>query len=260
VPLEVTETNSTGATASVDIIAAPTSNDSYVFRQIHQHRHAIEITHSLRFDDILPLVQESTADLRRACTAAITAVQTSLDSVNTRRWKTNGELDSQHTLQLDEATVRLRAELVAFKEIHRKRLVEPFLPLIYAAKTSHEQEMLPLRSLYLAYVFGTNLILSSDAILALMDKVTETTHKRLSNRFWAPKGLRAIGKLFTARGDKDDGAFGEDTSPIPDASTQREEPYGIQPSSRILTVTTCTNVKQHATPTASPQQMGSKRS
>ncbi|KAJ7261026.1 hypothetical protein C8J57DRAFT_1184384 [Mycena rebaudengoi] len=46
-----------------------------------------------------------------------------------------------------------------------------------------------------------------------MEGVRDLTVQRKRSRLWAPTGLRSIWKLVTARGDKTDGAFGEDTSP-----------------------------------------------
>jgi hypothetical protein len=92
-------------------------------------------------------------------------------------------------------------------------LIAPFMPLLRDAHTKEERRALPLRSLYLSYVFATNLIVVGDVLLSFMEQVRATLEKRKNNRLWAPKGLRAIKKFVTERDHQDGAAFGEDPEP-----------------------------------------------
>jgi hypothetical protein len=69
----------------------------------------------------------------------------------------------------------------------------------------------PLRGLYVCYVFSASIVVVSEAILAVMDTVRQTTNKRRKNRLWAPKGLRQLARaLFVEKSTEGDPrAFGE---------------------------------------------------
>lgn len=161
---------------------------------------------------MLPVIKEATADLRTACYEGAGRVQATIDCINKRRWRTDKEEEGKAIKVFDSSFEQLQAALEAFKETNRRMLIEPYLPLLRDAHTKEARRNLPLRSLYLAYVFATNLIVVADILLAFMEKVRETVEKRKKNRLWAPKGLRAIKKLFTEDAHDEDGAFGEDRS------------------------------------------------
>lgn len=205
-------------------LSTPT-NDTYLLRQIHKCNTVLEQNHSVRIEHVLPIINQATAELRRACAEGIEAAKASIDSVNQCRWHRNLERDTELTLGLDEAITRLLSTLVAFKETNRLILLEPFMSMLKTPKTREEQDSLPLRSLYLSYVFGSNLIVTSDGLLSFMELVRNTVSKRKNQRLWAPKGLRKLGKLFTVRGGKTDGVFGDDAAPLAADLDQDDQEY-----------------------------------
>lgn len=195
-------------------LSSPTTNDTYLLRRIHHRNTVVENTHNVRVQDILPVIHHSTKNLRLACLHGLETAKSNIDHVNKRRWRKNSDVDAQMSRALDEAVGKLSRALAAFKETERLALLDPFMNMIGTAKTREEQENLPLRSLYLAYVFGSNLISTSSAVLGFMEEVRDLVGKRKKNRLWAPSGLRRLWKLVGAKGDQTDGAaaFGEDVT------------------------------------------------
>jgi hypothetical protein len=148
-----------------------------------------------------------------ACIAGLAAAKSTIDFVNGRRWKRSSSLDAGNTDALRQASQQLREANMSFKSIHRKSLVTPYLPLLLAAQGKKGEGALPLRALCVSYVFAANMIVVADSIIELMENVQGKVEKRVNNRIWAPKGLRALGKLFVSKDHDAVGGFGEDTQP-----------------------------------------------
>jgi len=201
------------ATPSLETLPSATSNDTYLLQQIYRRHDSLEALHSLHIEDLLPVIKDTTAALRQACCDGVDAMQVSIDTVNKRRWRTDEAARAKCYERFDATIARLSATLAAFKETDHKRLIEPFMPLLRDAHTKEARRAVPLRSLYLSYVFATNIIVVGDVLLSLMHQVRATMEKRKSNRLWAPKGLRAIKKFFTERDHEDGATFGEDRAP-----------------------------------------------
>jgi hypothetical protein len=201
------------AAVSLETLPGATSNDTYLLQQIYRRQDSLETLHSLHIEDILPVIKETTADLREACHNGVATVQASIDAVNKHRWRTDAEAMAKCHQNFDSSMTHLSATLMAFKETKSKMLIEPYMPLLRNTQTSEARCALPLRSLYLSYVFATNLIVVGDVLLSLMEQVNATLEKRKNNRLWVPKGLRAIKKLYTERGHEDGADFGEDRAP-----------------------------------------------
>lgn len=205
----------------------PPSNDTFLIRKIFETRENIESAHGVRITDMLSILDASTQELRRAAIAGVDATKASLEHINRNRWgKRKAALDASTTEGLDTAVVRLQAALEEFKLTSRLQLLEPYKKLIHGAMTRVEQDALPLRSLYISYVFTSNLIATVEGVLGVMEMTRETNAKRKRNRLWAPKGLRAIGKIVgTKRTQGDvDGTFGEEPKPI-EETMQDDETY-----------------------------------
>ncbi|CAL1710858.1 unnamed protein product [Somion occarium] len=227
---------STDSLSSTDSEDDSPLSESYLLRQLRARHHAGELEHSVGVTDLLPLIKESTADLREACSDGIGSIKAYIDLINTRRYARNCDVDVEQGIKnLDEGMARIRTALSDFKETKRLQLSNPFLPIIEASK-NNRKSFLPLRSLYIAYVFGANLIVLADGILALMETVLSTANKRKRNRVWAPSSLRAIGKALTSRGDVSDQALGEDRAIEEDDEVQRDErSYKLDPDSKAPT-------------------------
>lgn len=187
----------------------------------------------MRMHDVMPAIEESTADLRTACSNGLRATMTVLDGINTRRYTRKGAKESdQHLADLDTALERLRTVLEEFKNSRRLQLLQPFDSVLEDARVSAPMKLrpssVPLRNLYVSFVFAANLVVLTEATIGLMEYVQLTGHKRRKNRLWAPGGLRAIGKAIMSRGDTSDQAVGEDHAPQPDEEVKQEEgPYRV---------------------------------
>lgn len=213
------------AAPSAESLPSVTSNDAYLLHQIYRRHDSLESLHSLHIEDILPVIKDATADLRKACIEGLGAAQASIDTVNTCRWRTDSEAAAKCHQRFDAALAQLSAALTAFKDTNRKMLIEPFMPVLREANTREAKRALPLRSLYLSYVFATNLIVVGDVLVTFMEQERVTLEKRKHPRLWAPKGLRAIKKFFTEKDHEDAAAFGEESAPEKTATGINEESY-----------------------------------
>jgi hypothetical protein len=165
--------------------------DSFLVQQMYKRNEAGERQNSLRLVDLLPLLREATSGLRSAASNALAAVGSTIDFVNSTRWSWHNTADAlaDQETKLDSAAESLRSALSEFKATGRLRLLEPFEPHLSAVDA-------PLRGLYVSYVFSASIVVVSEAILAVVDTVRETTSKRRKNRLWAPKGLRQLAHAF----------------------------------------------------------------
>lgn len=178
--------------------------------------------------DVLPVIEEATADLRGACSAGFGATKAVLDGINMRRYARRGAKESEQQLaDLDTALDRLKTSLNQFKTSKRLQLLQPFEGVLEDAKNANGY--VPFRSLYVSYVFAANLIVLADGIVGLMEVVQTTASKRTKNRLWAPGGLRQIFKAITSRGDVSDQAAGEDNAPEAQVDVkEKEKPYSMR--------------------------------
>ncbi|KAJ7257147.1 hypothetical protein C8J57DRAFT_1136056 [Mycena rebaudengoi] len=232
--------NTPGSTSQVNLGDLPDTraHDGYLLRQIHTRDTVREKAHGVRPDDVLPTLDTATRALRTASIAGLAAVRLALDDVNAARWR--GDAARQNAVEdaLDAALEALRKAVGEFEGEGRMELLKPFLPLLEAAAAQEAnanapEEELPLRSLFVVYVFAANVLAIAQATLGLMEAVRDVNAKRRKARLWAPTGLRSIWKLVTARGDKTDGAFGEDTSArVPNVVEAEAMDYRRDPDSR----------------------------
>ncbi|KAJ7595105.1 hypothetical protein C8J56DRAFT_1013068 [Mycena floridula] len=204
------------------------SNDTYLLRQLRSNNKILETKHSVRIEDILVILDSCTTNLREACVRGLDAIQSTINHVNHRRWS---RAQDSGAIDLDKAAEELRLAVSNFKETSRLTLLEPYEAMIVqCGDSAKEQIALPLRSLYVSYVFASNLIGVAEAALGIMESVANITAKRTKNRLWAPAGLRKIGKALREkdRGDEAE-AFGEDLKPAED---DEEESYRRDPDSK----------------------------
>ena len=197
-------------------------NDTTLLRQLREQHQVAESTYSVRMRDVMPTLEQSTADLRSACSAALGSMKAVLDDINTRRYSRKGPKESDlHIAELDGALDRLRVALEEFKTTRRLQLTGPYESLFSNAKEG--QGYLPLRSLYVSFVFAGNLIVLADAVVTLMEYMQLTAHKRRKNRLWAPGSLRALGKALFSKGSEMEQVAGEDSTPEPEEDMKRKE-------------------------------------
>ncbi|KAF8921505.1 hypothetical protein CPB85DRAFT_1210427 [Mucidula mucida] len=213
----------------------PDTSDTYLLRQVHEMNTVVEEEHKVRILDILPILDESTRELRAACLQGIESIKRSLDLVNKGRWRSNPDMVGAVRDGLESDTALLQAAVHAFKEEHRLELLKPFIPIVENHVLTNA---LPLRSLYVSYVFGSTMVGVAEATIGLMILVGDTMEKRRKNRLWAPKGLRKLWKILSARGDQNNGVLGEDVSPHPaggNITAEEEMNYRRDPDSSAPT-------------------------
>ncbi|KAF9074230.1 hypothetical protein BDP27DRAFT_1317519 [Rhodocollybia butyracea] len=222
-----------------------TSNDAHLLQQITSLNAQFEASHKLGIHDIFPLIDSATADLRNAIVNGVAAVRKNLDNINRHRWTKNPEVDGKLIKELDRAYDVLTAALREFtkneSDAKRMQILGPFLSLLEekdkdgggVRMTKAEQEGLPFRSLFIAFVLGTNLVSLSESILKTMDIVQTTIAKRKRNRLWAPKGLRKIGNMIMGRveGGEDENA----AAAVGDDQARTEEDAGNEGRGRMGT-------------------------
>ncbi|KDQ52244.1 hypothetical protein JAAARDRAFT_184405 [Jaapia argillacea MUCL 33604] len=223
-------TSGTDGESSTPPLPSPNSRsaDTYLLQQLYQQHASAESQYSVTLQDILPVLQESTAELRESCINGLGKAAECLESVNTRRWKRSDDVAAKGR-ELDEAIESLRAALEGFRTTKRKMLLEPYSSLLgkYDMYPDNPNPgALPLRSLHIAFVFASNLISAADGTLTLMEAIRETMEKRKRCRLWAPGGFRAIWKVLKDRSvSGDDQALGEDEAISEDGNEDSDE-YG----------------------------------
>ncbi|KIY67696.1 hypothetical protein CYLTODRAFT_483276 [Cylindrobasidium torrendii FP15055 ss-10] len=207
------------------------ATDTYLIRQIQQLNKEVETEHRVRLQDILPVLDTATKALRTSCLAALDTTKRSIDHINENRYRRKRDLDNVFRDAHDAATADLRTAVRGFKEDKRLQLLAPFAALLDNQKLA---SAMPLRSLYISYVFSAGMLSVSEAALDLMVLVGDTMERRKNNRLWAPKGLRKIWKILRARGDENNGVLGEDVSPHPTGEdvVDEDDNYRRDPDAR----------------------------
>ncbi|KAK0471132.1 hypothetical protein IW261DRAFT_1513189 [Armillaria novae-zelandiae] len=191
----------------------PDTSDGYLLRRFHERNDTIEAEHKVHISEVLPIIDRSTGPLRQTISNGIEVIKQSLNHINKNRWSRNPDMDAQTRTELDKAIEELQSTLGDFKSTNRLALINPFKPILKNPELVVGSQTLPLRSLYVSYVFATTMINVAEATLGLMSLVGDTMEKRKANRLWAPKGLRKLWKILSAKGDQTNGVFGEDVSP-----------------------------------------------
>ncbi|KAI0777718.1 hypothetical protein BD413DRAFT_519071 [Trametes elegans] len=213
---------------------APSSStavdDTLLLRQFRERNMAAETEHRVRLIDVLPNVREATAELRVAAVAVLASLKELIVAVNTNRYKRGHVLQDARLAELDTALANLRGAVEDFK-VHRRLLIlEPYRDVLDKADAGAVNKV-PLRSLYLSYVFAANLSAVCNGVTALAELVSETAAKRTHARLWAPKGLRAIGKLLRSGRGAGENAVGEDAQPEDAVETEERREYKRDPDS-----------------------------
>lgn len=215
------------ATVTSNIEREDIIGDSELMHQLNSWRAATEAEYNVSMDDMLIQLQQSTTDLRAVYIEALGSVEEFIRETNSRRWSGQRLLAGKEEA-LNAACERLRISLDAYKADGRFAIVKPFVPL--AALVDQDKltlKKLPLRPLIIMSSFAAHLVVSSDALLSLLEIVGKTAHKRQHSRLWAPSGLRAIGNFILRRekGSQTEEALGETPSPEIAEEEEDEAPY-----------------------------------
>lgn len=145
-------------------------------------------------DVLLPLLESSSASLRSVCERGLEVLIEEIEFTNRHRWSRKfpeGSFEAE-IQRLVEIRKSLREELAAFRAGHHVELLEPFREL-FDGKTHLG---LTSRSLFLCFVFSTNLIGFADALEEHLDVVTQMMQRRPKNAFHPPTALSKIGYIL----------------------------------------------------------------
>ncbi|KAH8103409.1 hypothetical protein BXZ70DRAFT_728472 [Cristinia sonorae] len=234
-PNEAVDSSATDVASTLGPSEGLTS-ETFLLHELRSRNRVAEASHSVRMTDVMPTVREATRDLRASTSASITAVQSVLDSINTKRYSRNGDADADKKVeQLADSMHHLRQALADFKETKRLQLVEPFQPLLEATKgyKTGASAPPPLRTLFISFVFGANMVTLAEGVLNMMEFVLATASKRRRNRLWAPNSILAIFKALATRDRRDEQGAGEDEVPDrPEVNEKNATAYKLDPDSR----------------------------
>ncbi|KAL7284167.1 hypothetical protein ACG7TL_001449 [Trametes sanguinea] len=211
--------------------SATAVDDTLLLRQFRERNDAAEEEFHVRLVDVLPTIREATADLRAAGIAALASLKELIVAVNTNRYKRGTALQDARLADLDKSLSTLRLALDDFKVSRRLILLQPYQSVLQQADAGTLKKF-PLRALYISYVFCSNLIVVSNGIITLSQYVSETARHHNRARLWAPKGLRAIGKLLRSGQGGGEDAVGEDPQPEQSVESEEKREYKRDPDSR----------------------------
>lgn len=199
-------------------------DDTFLLRQFRERNIAAEHEHNVRLVDVLPSIQEATAELRTAAVGALSALQALIVAVNTNRYRRGHALQDTRLAELDAALSTLRAAQENFKTDRRLVLLQPYRDVMDKLEMGAVNKI-PLRALYQSFVFAANLAAACNGIVMLAEQVSGTAARRTRARLWAPKGLRAIVKLLRSSDGAGKGAVGEDAQPEQAVESEEKKEY-----------------------------------
>ncbi|KAG8864530.1 hypothetical protein FRB96_005033 [Tulasnella sp. 330] len=177
------------------------------FRLIQTRRLAAqhEIHQRLRIEDLMPTLRSTTEDLRKACMDAAKAASKALTVINTQRYKQKLPWLSKKLRRIEEEEVLdtaatleyLHTAIHAYKHTNRFELLQPFSSLIDSDNASplvdeHGHPPFSLRTLFLCFVFQSNLLWAAEALKSLLALVLEAEKKRPDGQLWWPTHVNRI--------------------------------------------------------------------
>ncbi|KAG5725819.1 hypothetical protein E4T56_gene2441 [Termitomyces sp. T112] len=181
-------------------------------KEIWQH----EIKHGHDFDSLVPILAESSSDLRTACHAAISGLIDWFNGCNSGRWtgffsKYNKVKGDQRHAALVQRLAEVQRELEQYREVHRIRVFQPFEKFfdpitgqrLKSSDGSDTTEMFAARSLYICLVFSFSLDAFAERIAKFMSIIVDLDGKRSKPRIWAPSGFGKLGRKIMSRRDVD---------------------------------------------------------
>ena len=182
---------------------ATVSSDTHLLHHVFYPDLTRESALKVTLTEVLPRIRDGTADLRAATIEGIAAVQGVITAVNDDRLLSRSGPIAPLEERLDAASDKLRKALDSFKE----RGADVALSA-YGTKPRAD---MPLRSLYLGYVFCSTTVIIGEVVLSLVQVVAETSARRRKARLWGPSSLRHVVKaLFKGRRKSEEQAFGEE--------------------------------------------------
>ena len=190
---------------------------------------------------LLALLNDASTEVRHADDETLATLSRWLIAQNDARWAWIFSRKARHAeekslAELDEKVQRLEAALLAYRQEHRLRLLEPFreffdpetgraLPLAERRRRAGPDAPVRLfapESLITVLAASDDVTTYSESVLDLARKFLDLGHRRRKSRLWLPTGLRRIGHLLTRRGHHASGADLINGSEDPDAVEDTE--------------------------------------
>jgi len=182
---------------------ATVSSDTHLLHHVFYPDMARESALKLTLPEVLPHLRDATADLRAATMEGVSAVQALITAVNNDRLFSRAGPIAPLEKRLDAAGDRLRAALDSLKKRGPNAIFAP-----YGHKPRAD---MPLRGLYLGYVFCSTTVIIGEVVLSLVQTVAETSARRRKVRPWAPSSLRhVVNAMLKGRRRNEEQAFGEE--------------------------------------------------
>ena len=182
---------------------ATVSSDTHLLHHVFYPDVTRESALKLMPTEVLPRVRDGTADLRAATIEAVTAVQELIDAINRDRLLSRSGPIAPLEERLEAAGDKLRIALDNFKEHGANVMLDA-----YGIKPRAD---MPLRSLYLGYVFSSTTVIIGEVVLSLVQTVAETSARRRKVRLWGPSSLRhVVNALLKGHRKNEEQAFGEE--------------------------------------------------
>ena len=179
------------------------SSDTHLLHHVFYPDITRESALKVTLTEVLPRIRDGTADLRAATIEGVVAVQELLTAVNNDRLLSRSGPIAPLEERIDAASDKLRKALDSFKE----RGADVALGA-YGTKPRAD---MPLRSLYLGYVFCSTTVVIGEVVLSLVQVVAETSARRRKVRLWGPSSLRHVVKaLLKGRRSSEEQGFGEE--------------------------------------------------
>ncbi|KAI0266396.1 hypothetical protein BC834DRAFT_969435 [Gloeopeniophorella convolvens] len=203
------------------------SSDTHLLHHVFNPDIARESALKVTLLNVLPQVKGATAELRGATIEGVAAVQALVDHVNSDRvFNRPGPIGPVEE-RLDAAAEKLRQALDDFKENGTHAILGA-----YGQKPRAD---MPLRSLYLGYVFGSTTIVIGEVVLSLVQKSGEISARRKRVRVWGPSSVKhVLNALFKARRKSEERTFGEEekNESFQDEEDDQEKEYHLDPDSQ----------------------------
>ena len=176
------------------------SSDTHLLNHVFNPDVTRESSLKVTLAEALPHVRHATAELRAATIEAVASVQALLNAVNTDRLFSRSVSTGPLDERLDAAGEKLRAALESFKEHGTEGIL--------GAYGHMPRGDMPLRSLYLGYVFGATTVIIGEVMLTLVQTTAETSARRRRARLWGPSSLKHfVDSVLKGHRQNDERAF-----------------------------------------------------
>lgn len=190
-----------------------------------------ENEHQLRIEDLFPILDSATANLRQATIDGVKAANTALEIINTQRYKRKLPWLREKATELEEAHIAkaladLTKALEEYVDNTRMEILEPYRDIIESPFQidKHGRPPFSIRPLFLCFVFQSNLIWTAEAVKALLALLNEAQKKRPEGRLWWPSGLSKLWGVLSPDGGPSP-LDADLPPPLPDSDDKQSEEY-----------------------------------